>query len=95
MGRLSTALTDQARTVRMEPTGPRVEGSTPLTSLASDWMPARLVPADAPEVEDQGGVTVVRQRGDVIPPRSQHESLRPADEHRPPVRFSCAATPTR
>lgn len=66
MGRLSSSLVDRARVVRRVPAGPRVEGRTPMSEVAGDWTPARLVPADAPERDDGHGLQRVQERGEVV-----------------------------
>lgn len=68
MGRLSSALTDTARTVRVVATGTRVEGRSPTVDVHGAWVPARLVVQDQREREEERGLRSVQHRATLILP---------------------------
>ena len=54
MARLTTSLlVDRARVVRKVSAGPKIEGQAYSSRTHLAWMPARMIPAAAPEGDDQ------------------------------------------
>lgn len=65
--RLSGVLSDRVRIVRQAARGPRVEGRSRLVEQDGPWLPARLTPSEAREVEDpQGGRRAVVMTGELL-----------------------------
>ena len=66
MARLSRALTDSARVVRQVAAAARVEGASPMAETHGEWMPARLVPGQAFERDDESGRRAILARAELV-----------------------------